>query len=368
VRAALLEEFGKPLVVEEVELRPPGPGEVIVRIEATSVCITDALATHGVSFVPQPTILGHAAAGVVEEIGPGVTRVRPGQRAVVAATPECGECYWCVRDQPAWCAELAGGVFPPRFVATRGDGTRISADGGTGAYAEKMNLREIGVIAVDADVPFEHLCLLGCGVTSGLGAVFGLAEVQPGASVAVVGCGQLGLWMIQAARVAGAVQIVAVEPRAERRAVAAQLGATDLVDPVDGDPVEQVLALTDGRGVDVGLEAAGPAEAMVQAFLMTRRAGTVVPTGMTRDSMTETITLPAIEFGVGARRVHGCQYGGAHIRRDIPRFARMLEAGLVDPGPIVSRTFALDEVNDALRAAENRELIGGVITYQQPDS
>jgi S-(hydroxymethyl)glutathione dehydrogenase/alcohol dehydrogenase len=147
--------------------------------------------------------------------------------------------------------------------------------------------------------------------------------------------------------------------------VAAQLGATDLVDPADGDPVEQVLALTDGRGVDVGLEAAGPPEAMVQAFLMTRRAGTVVPTGMTRDSMTETITLPAIEFGVGARRVHGCQYGGAHIRRDIPRFARMLEAGLVDPGPIVTRTFTLDEVNDAFRAAENRELIGGVITYQQ---
>jgi Zn-dependent alcohol dehydrogenase len=232
VRAAILEEFGKPLVVEEVELRPPGPGEVIVRIEATSVCISDALAAHGVSFAPPPTILGHAAAGVVEEVGAGVTRVQPGQRAVVAATPECGGCYWCVRDQPAWCEELTAGVFPPRFVATRADGSQISADGGTGAYAEKMNVREIGVVAV--------------------------------------------------------------EPRAERRAVAARIGATHLVDPEDGDPVEQVLTLTGGGGVDYGLEAAGPSEAMVQAFMMTRRAGTVVTTGMTRDSMTETITRPAM--------------------------------------------------------------------------
>jgi S-(hydroxymethyl)glutathione dehydrogenase/alcohol dehydrogenase len=363
VKAAILGDLGRPLVVEEVELGPPGPREVIVRTGAAAVCITDTLAAHGVTFGEPPLLLGHAAAGVVEEVGDGVGNVRPGDRVVVAGTPECGVCYWCVRGDPAWCTELIAGVVPPRHVATRSGGEPIAADGGVGTFAEKLRLRDIGVVPVQADLPDEHLCLLGCGVTSGLGAVFNLAGVVPGSSVAVVGCGHLGLWMIQAARVAGAAQVIAVEPRAERRGLAGELGATDLVDPAEGDPVEQVHALTGGRGVDYALEAAGPAEAMRQAFLMTRRAGTVVPTGMTVDSMTETITLPAVELGVGARKVHGCQYGGAHIRRDIPRFAAMMEAGLVDPGPIVSRRFSLDEINEAFRAAEAREVITGVVVF-----
>ena len=215
------------------------------------------------------------------------------------------------------------------------------------------------MIAVETGIPDEHLCLLGCGVTAGLGAVYNLGEVEPGDSVAVVGCGHLGLWIVQGARAVGAVQIIAVEPRAERRALAGELGATDLVDPADGDPIEQVQALTGGRGADVVFEAAGSAKAMEQAFLMTRRAGTLVPTGM--EQLDATVTLPAIEFSVGSRRIHGCQYGGARIRRDIPRFVRMLEQGLVDAGPIVGRRFTLDEVNDAFRAAENREVLTGVV-------
>jgi S-(hydroxymethyl)glutathione dehydrogenase/alcohol dehydrogenase len=365
-RAAILEAIGAPLVVEEVELLPPGPHEVIVRTGAVAVCITDTLAAAGVTFGEPPLLLGHAAAGVVEEAGEAVERVRVGDRVVVAGTPECGVCYWCARGDPAWCAELIGGAVPPRHVARRAGGEPVTADGGVGAFADRLKIRDIGVVAIETDLPDEHLCLLGCGVTSGLGAVFNLAGVEPGSSVAVVGCGHLGLWMIQAARVAGAAQIVAVEPRAERRAVAGRLGATDLVDPADGDPVEQVRSLTGGRGVDYGFEAAGPPEAMVQTFLMTRRAGTVVPTGMTKQSMTETITLPAVEFGVGARKIHGCQYGGAHIRRDIPRFVRMLEAGLVDAEPIVSRRLPLDEVNEAFRAAEAREVLTGVIVPGTP--
>jgi S-(hydroxymethyl)glutathione dehydrogenase/alcohol dehydrogenase len=361
VKAAILEEFGGPLVIEEVELTPLLPHEVIVRTGAVAVCITDTLAMHGVTFGKPPLLLGHAAAGVVEVIGDRVMRVRVGDRVVVTGTPECGTCYWCVRDQPAWCAELVGGVIPPIHAATRANGQPVSADGGVGTYAERLKIREIGVIPVQTELPDEHLCLLGCGVTSGLGAVFDLAGVEPGSSVAVVGCGHLGLWMIQAAKVAGATQIIAVEPRAERRELAGQVGATRLVNPADGDTVEQVLALTDGRGVDYALEAAGPAEAMAQAFMMTRRAGTVVPTGMTRDSLTETITLPAVEYAVGARQIHGCQYGGAHIRRDIPRFLRLMETGQVDPDPIVNRRFSLDEVNDAFAAAEAREVLTGVV-------
>ena len=364
MRAAILEAIGRPLVVEDVELRDPGPHEVVVRIAAIDVCITDALSARGDVAAAPPTILGHAAAGVVEETGAHVTRVRIGDRVVVAGTPECGECFYCVRDRPDQCAEMLGGIVPPRVVATRADGQAVHADGGVGAFAERMVLREAGVVAVDSDLPDEHLSLLGCGVTSGVGAVLNLAEVQAGTSVAVVGTGALGLWMIQGARVAGAATIVAVEPRAERRELALAVGATHAVDPGTGDPVEQVKELTGGRGADYVLEAAGPPTAMAQALAMTRPAGTMVPAGW--ETLSSTVTLPAVDFAIAGKRIQSCQFGGAHIRRDIPRFAAMMAAGLLDPAPLVSRRFSLDEVDAALAAALDRELVTGVILPGRP--
>jgi S-(hydroxymethyl)glutathione dehydrogenase / alcohol dehydrogenase len=358
-RAAILEEIGRPLVVEDVQLRALERHEVVVRITAVDVCITDALSARGDVAAAPPTILGHAAAGVVEEIGAHVDRLRVGDRVVVAGTPECGECFWCVRDRPDQCVEMLGGILPPRVVASRADGATVHADGGVGAFAERMVLRDVGVVAVDTDLPDEHLSLLGCGVTSGVGAVLNLAEVEAGSSVAVVGAGALGLWMIQGARVAGAATIVAVEPRAERRDLARAVGATHAIDPADGDPVEQVKELTEGRGADYVLEAAGPPEAMAQALAMTRPAGTMVPSGW--ETLSSTVTLPAVDFAIAGKRIQSCQFGGAHIRRDIPRFAGMMAAGLLDAEPLVSRRFALDQANEALDAAFARELITGVI-------
>jgi S-(hydroxymethyl)glutathione dehydrogenase/alcohol dehydrogenase len=358
-RAAILEEIGRPLVVEDVQLRTPEAHEVVVRITAIDVCITDALSARGDVAAAPPTILGHAAAGVVDEVGEHVDRVRVGDRVVVAGTPECGECFWCVRDRPDQCVEMLGGILPPRVVATRADGAAVHADGGVGAFAQRMVLRDVGVVAVDSDLPDEHLSLLGCGVTSGVGAVLNLAEVEAGSSVAVVGAGALGLWMIQGARVAGAATIVAVEPRPERRDLARAVGATHAVDPADGDPVEQVKELTEGRGADYVLEAAGPPDAMAQALAMTRPAGTMVPSGW--ETLSSTVTLPAVDFAIAGKRIQSCQFGGAHIRRDIPRFAGMMAAGLLDAEPLVSRRFALDQANEALEAALARELITGVI-------
>jgi S-(hydroxymethyl)glutathione dehydrogenase/alcohol dehydrogenase len=359
VKSALLLALNEPLVLEDIELLPLEPDEAIVRMTATAVCITDVLSSQGHVAAQPPALLGHAGAGIVEEVGTNVRRVSPGDRVVVCGTPECGACYWCLRGQPAMCAELFAGMFPTRHVARRENGDLVAADGGVGTFAERLKLREIGLVAVGTDLPDEQLCLLGCGAMSGLGAVLNIARVEPGSSVAVVGCGHLGLWMIQAARVAAAAQIVAVEHRADRRALAGELGATHLVDPATGDPVEHVRELTEGRGADYVFEAAGPPEAMQEAFAMTRPAGTFVPAGWS--TLSATVTLPAVDFAIGARRILSCQYGGATIHRDIPRFARMMEEKVVDATPIVSRIFALDEINEAFRAADARDVLTGVV-------
>jgi S-(hydroxymethyl)glutathione dehydrogenase/alcohol dehydrogenase len=362
VRAALLLEIGGPLVVEDVELRAPGPHEAIVRTAATAVCITDVLSGEGHVMARPPSLLGHAAAGIVEEVGANVSRVKPGDRVVICGTPECGACYWCTRGQPAFCEELPAGL--DRQVARRRNGERVHADGGIGTFAERLNLREAGLVAVDAKMPDEQLCLLGCGAMSGMSAVFNIAAVEAGSSMVVVGCGHLGLWMIQAGRVAGAATIIAVEPRAQRRELAGRLGATHLIDPAGCDAVESVRELTGGRGADYAFEAAGPPEAIQQAFAMTRHAGTFVPAGWS--TMSATVTFNAVEFAIGARRILSCQYGGATIRRDIPRFAAMMDSGIVDAAPIVSRTFELERINDAFAAATRREVLTGVVKFEAP--
>jgi Zn-dependent alcohol dehydrogenase len=356
VRAAVLEAVDAPFVVEDVEPRPLGAREVRVRTGGAAFCITDCLVQHGALPARHPAILGHSAIGVVEEAGPDVVRARVGERVVVPATPECGVCFFCVHRRSDQCVQLVGA--PPRVVATRADGTEVTASG-TATYAELITIPETFAFPLESDLPDEQLALMGCGVVSGLGAVLNVAQVAPGESVAVVGCGHLGLWIVQGARAAGAGRIIAVEPRAERRALAAELGATDLVDPADADPLEQVRALTGGRGADHVIEAAGRVEAMEQAFLMARNAGSVVLTGV--QALDATVTLPAMTLALRGRTVRSSQSGNVWMSRDVPRFARMIEDGSVDPLPLISRIYALDEINDAALASEQRHDLTGVI-------
>jgi S-(hydroxymethyl)glutathione dehydrogenase/alcohol dehydrogenase len=356
VKAAILEEFGQPLVVEEVELLPPAPNGAIVRTTASAFCYTDCMNQRGDLGKQLPTVLGHSAVGVVEEVGSEVSAFRPGDRVVVPGTPECGRCYWCVRGRPDQCAEL---YLPQPLIAYRGNGQPLTTSGAGGTYAEKMRVTQSWLFRVDTALPDEVLALMGCGITTGLGCIFNIAQVEPGASVAVVGCGHLGLWMVQGARVAGAGQIIAVDPRAERRALAASLGATHLVDPAAGDPVQQVRELTEGRGADYALEAAIEPEGQLQAFLMTRHAGVVVVTSISR--LAAAVSLPQLEFAIRGRDIRSCQNGRVRMGRDIPRFVKMLEDGVVDAAPIISKVYRLDEINDLLGAAERREVLTGVI-------
>ena len=359
MRAALLVAFKEPFVVEEIDYLDPAPGRVTVRTGASPFCSTDCVNWRGELGKVPPTILGHASMGEVVEVGADVANVRVGQRVIVPGTSECGVCFYCSIGRPDQCSETfdRDGIWP--HVANRHDGAPVSAAGNVGGYSELMNVTANQVFPVESDLPDEWLGLLGCGITTGLGAVFNVARVAAGTSVAVVGLGHLGQWMVQAARVASARRIIAVDPIRERRELAGTLGATDLVDPAEGNPVAAVQALTEGRGADYVLEAATLATAQTQAILMSRRAGTVVLTSVERADAT--VTVPQVAIAVQSRAILSAQNGNVRMRHDLPRFIRMMEDGWVTAEPIITRRYALDEINDALAASSEKRDLSGVI-------
>jgi Zn-dependent alcohol dehydrogenase len=360
MRAALLDAFREPFVVEDIDYLDPAPGRVLVRTGASPFCSTDCVNWRGELGKIPPTILGHASMGEVIEVGAAVSHIRVGQRVIVPGTSECGVCFYCSIGRPDQCSETFDreGIWP--HVANRSDGQPVSAAGNVGGYAEVMNVTANQVFPVETDLPDEWLSLLGCGITTGLGAVFNVAKVQAGSSIAVVGLGHLGQWMVQAAKLAAARRIIAVDPIAERRELAGTLGATDLVDPATEDAIAQVRHLTEGRGADFVLEAATLASAQTEAILMSRRAGTVVLTSVERADAT--VTVPQVAIAVQSRAILSAQNGNVRMRQDLPRFIRMLEDGWITAEPIVTRRYSLDEINDALHAsAEKRDLSGVIV-------
>ncbi|WP_189267408.1 zinc-binding dehydrogenase [Streptomyces fuscichromogenes] len=359
MRAALLRAFEVPFSVEEVELLDLAPTRVLVRTRATPFCSTDVTSFHGRLGKVPPTILGHASTGEVIEVGSEVRGVEAGQRVVVPGTPECGSCFYCGIGRPDQCSELfdLGGVYPD--VARTADGLLVNAAGCVGGYAEIMNVSQNQVFPVDTDLPWEVLSLLGCGITTGVGAVLNVARVRPDEVVGVVGAGHLGLWAVQAARLAGAREVVVVEPREERRAVALKAGATAAVAPEDA--LDAVREVTQGRGADKVIEAAGPPAAQRLALEISRRAGTVVLSGL-KDVSGE-VTLPQIPLAVQSRQVVSTQNGNVRMRRDLPAYVRLLERGALDAAPVLTSTYRLDDIDTALRRSERFEDLSGVFVF-----
>jgi len=353
--AAVTRKRGEPYSVEPLEILPPGPRDVIVRTGAASYCITDNLNNGGKLGKQDNTVFGHSAVGMVEEVGSQVTSVKVGDRVACGGTPECGVCHNCARARPDQCERLFEFALP---LGTAEDGTEILTCP-VGGYAELMRIPEFWAFPIETELPDESLCMLGCGITSALGAIFNVAEVNPGATVAILGAGQLGLWMTQGAKVAGAERVIVVEPRADRREIAAQLGATDLVDPDDGDPVELVKELTAGRGADFSFEAAGSVAAMEQAVRMTLNTGIVVPTGV--ETLTSDVTISALEFAIRGRDIRNCQNGRCRYRRDLPRFIGLIEDGHLDPAPILSGTYPLAQINDVAAMSTAAEVLTAAI-------
>ena len=357
MKAAVAYEPGAPLVVEDVEPLPLGPRDVLVRIAASGICHTDVTVIDGLSALPLPIVPGHEGCGTVEEVGPEVRRVRVGDRVLASVSPACGSCWWCVNGMTNRCEIGPTVLTTPRNRL--GDGRQVPSVCGCGTFAEAMVVHEASVVAVQTDLPDEELALLGCGVTTGLGAALNTAGVVPGSSVAVIGCGGVGQSVVQGARIAGALTIVAVDPAAARRSASVALGATHAVDPTAGDPVEQVRALTSGRGADHTFEVVGRPELMVQAHEMARPGGTVVLVGMPHKDAV--LSLPALTAVFSGKRIVGSKVGDAQILRDFPRFIRLAEAGRVDLGSLVSRRIALADINDGIAAVDRAEGVRTVI-------
>jgi S-(hydroxymethyl)glutathione dehydrogenase / alcohol dehydrogenase len=357
MRAAIYVAQDQDLSVEEVTALDAGPRDVVVRIDASGVCHSDLSVIDGKLPVPPPMILGHEGAGTVEWVGSEVGRVKPGDRVILSLTPVCGSCWHCLRLETHLC-ELGSGVSRlPRVL--RADGSSCGALSGLGTFADVVTVHEASCIPVQTDLPAEQLALIGCGITTGVGAALNTAAVHPGATVVVIGCGGVGQSVIQGARIAGASQIIAVDPVGLKREAAAHFGATDAIDPTDADPVEQVLARTGGRGVDFAFEAVGHHDLIVQALGMTRKGGTTVLVGVPH--FTTTVAVPVMPLIIQDKSIKGSYYGSARATRDFPRFIQLIETGRLDLGAMVSRRLALDEINEAFRAMQAGEVLRSVI-------
>ncbi len=357
------------MAVEEVELRPLGATDVLVRIRAANACVTDAiligLTGSSPRFeMPMPQILGHGGVGIVEAVGSEVHFVKPGDRVITSANPLCGSCYYCLRGRPDQCARI---VMVGQASGRLADGQEVFPNANIGGYAEHAIVPSNQVTPVETSVPDDELALLADGVGGGLGAVFNVAPVQMGSSVAVFGCGATGLAYVQAARVAGASQIIAIDPIASRRELAGELGATDLVDPSAGDVIATVQELTpdvggfNPRGVEYAFEASGDVKAVEQAWAVTRSAGHVVLASVPHQQ-NATVTFPAVPLAMFGKTVYSCQWGWINILRDLPRFIRLIETGQVKVRPLVTAHYPLEELNTALAEAATHRALGSIMT------
>lgn len=357
-RAAVLRDTAAPLDVVDVELDPTGPEQVRVRLAATGVCHSDLSICRGALRHPLPAVPGHEGAGVVVEVGRAVTSVRPGDHVILNWTPACGTCYFCAKAEPWLCERAAADALKAPYATLAGE--RVVPVLGAGAFAEETLVLERAVVKIPEDVPFEVAALVGCAVTTGFGAAVNTAKVRPGDSVVVIGCGGVGLSIVQGAQHAGAATIVAVDLSAEKRSLARDLGATDTVDGND-DVEAAVRDLTQGRGADHAFEAIGRSQTIKTAYRLTRRGGTVVVVGAGRHD--DHVSFSALELFFQARSVVGCVYGSADVARDFPRILALYKSGALDLDRLITGRTTLDGVNDALAAMEAGEGARTVVVF-----
>ena len=360
MKAAVLRASGAQFEITDLTLRALGPRDVHVKIAASGVCRSDLSIQDGTIPHPLPAVLGHEGAGIVLEVGEQVTTVSPGDHVVLSWVAPCRACFYCLRNHPELCEHGLDHAFAMPY-ATDDNDVGLLAAFGTATFGEETILPEAACIRIDTDFPLDLAALVGCGVVTGVGAVCNSAHVEPGASVAIIGCGGVGLAAVQGARLAGAEPIIAVDRVASKLELARASGATETVDASGTDAVQTVRDLTGGRGVDHAIEVVGRSSTIRQAFEMTRRAGTVTIVGA--GSFTDMVEFGAMQLMVDAKTIRGCVYGATDPRRDFPEMVRLHRAGRLDLAALVTRRIALEEVDDAFRAMQAGEVARSVIVY-----
>jgi S-(hydroxymethyl)glutathione dehydrogenase / alcohol dehydrogenase len=365
IRAAVLEEYAKPLVVQEVDLDGPGPGEVLVRLAACGVCHTDMYTASGADPSGYaPTVLGHEGAGVVEEVGEGVTSLAPGDHVVTLFSPQCRECVHCVSDKTNLCLAIRDkqneGYLPDGTTRLNRDGERLRHFMGTSTFAEATVMPEIALAKVDPDAKLDVVCSLACGATTGIGAALYVAKVEPGSTCAVFGAGLVGLGAVAGCRLAGAERIIAVDLDEGRLEQARAQGATDTL--VGGpDAVEQIVEMTGGFGADYTFEATGNVAVMRQAVESARMGwGLCTVAGVAgKGEVLEVIP----RFLITGRRIAGASFGGAKGRDRVPELVDTYLSGDLDLDALITSRISLDQVNDAFAAMDRHEGVRTVITF-----
>ncbi|MFE9444346.1 Zn-dependent alcohol dehydrogenase [Streptomyces sp. NPDC006602] len=340
VRAAVLPAVGAPLEIAEIDLPDPGPGQVRVRLAAAGVCHSDLSLSNGTMRVPVPAVLGHEGAGTVVAVGEGVTHIRSGDAVVLNWAPSCGSCHACSLGEVWLCANALNGAADV-YARRTSDGGDLHPGLNVAAFAEETVVSAACVLPVPDGVPLADAALLGCAVLTGYGAVHHSAQVRPGETVAVYGVGGVGLAALQAARIAGASRIVAVDVSPEKEELARGAGATDYVVASD-TTAREIRALTDKQGVDVAVECVGRAATIRTAWDSTRRGGRTTVVGI--GGKDQQVTFNALEIFHWGRTLAGCVYGNSDPARDLPVLAEHVRAGRLDLGALVTERIGLEGI------------------------
>lgn len=364
IKAAVLHRTKEPFRIETVDLEPPRAGEALVRVQAAGVCHSDWHVAQGDTQHPLPVVCGHEGCGVIEALGPGVTGLREGQRVALNWQPSCGKCFYCARGRPALCAEYTDPVWRGGLL----DGTpRLALRGkpvyhycALACFAEKAVVPAISCVPIGEDLPGPVAALLGCAVATGAGAVANTAAVPPGASVAVLGAGGVGLCAVAAARAVGAEVVLAIDRVAAKEAVARRMGATHFA-AADADPFAKIRELTGGRGADFVFEAVGHPKLQEQCLRLVRPGGTVVLVGLS--PMGSATNLPGAVLTRRELTVMGSYYGSIDAARDFPKFAEDYRAGRLPLDALITRTYGLHEINEAYAALLAGALARAVIVF-----
>lgn len=367
VRAAVAHKAGAPLEIETVQLDGPQAGEVLVEVKATGICHTDAFTLSGED--PEglfPTILGHEGAGVVVETGPGVTSVEVGDHVIPLYTPECRQCEYCLNPKTNLCQAIRStqgqGLMPDGTSRFSRNGEKLYHYMGCSTFANYTVLPEIALAKVRKDAPFDKICYIGCGVTTGIGAVVNTAKVEPGSSVVVFGLGGIGLNVIQGARMVGATQIVGVDLNPDKKAMAEKFGMTDFVNPkeVDGDVVAHLVEVT-GGGADYSFECIGNVHTMRQALECAHKGwGESIIIGVAGAG--QEISTRPFQLVTG-RSWRGTAFGGARGRTDVPQIVDWYMDGKIEIDPMITHTLPLEQINDAFDLMHEGKSIRSVVVY-----